>query len=325
MSKLLVVIGITGQQGGSVAELYAKEAGWKVRGISRDPSKAESWTAKGVEVVKADLNDTESLVAAFKGANAIFSNTDFWNQFYNPATQEKLKPGQSINEYCYDVELQQGKNVADAAATVEALDRLIMSSVCNVKKLSKGKYTWVYHFDAKANAVEYIREKYPKLAAKMSIVQIGVYMNNWKYNKPTKQADGTYRFSIVGSGRTPLPHFDTEKDTGYVVHAALQSPLGKNVLAAGSMLSWSDYAKVWCEVNKVPFGGYDEIPIQTYEKIIPVPGLGKEWGEMFLFMDEFGYTGGEEGVVHAQDLGVPCPLTTWEEYIKLNGVWADVL
>lgn len=173
-------------QGGSVAELYAKEAGWKVRGISRDPSKAESWTAKGVEVVKADLNDTESLVAAFKGANAIFSNTDFWNQFYNPATQEKLKPGQSINEYCYDVELQQGKNVADAAATVEALDRLIMSSVCNVKKLSKGKYTWVYHFDAKANAVEYIQEKYPKLAAKMSIVQIGVYMNNWKYNKPTK-------------------------------------------------------------------------------------------------------------------------------------------
>lgn len=69
------------------------------------------------------------------------------------------------------------------------------------------------------------------------------------------------------------------------------------------MLSWADFFKVWCEVNKVPFGGYDEIPVETYEKYVPVPGLGKELGEMFLFMDEFGYTGGEEGVVHAQDVG----------------------
>ena len=174
-------------QGGSVANLYAKEPGWKVRGISRDPSKAQSWTARGVEVVKADLNDTESLIAAFKGANAIFSNTDFWAQFYNPATREILKPGQSINEYCYDLELQQGKNVADAAATVEGLDRFIISGLCDAKKLSKGKYTGVYHFDSKAKAVEYIREKYPELAAKMSIVQIGSYMSNWKhFSKPKK-------------------------------------------------------------------------------------------------------------------------------------------
>lgn len=108
------------------------------------------------------------------------------------------------------------------------------------------------------------------------------------------------------------------------------------------MLSWNDYLKVWCDVNKVPFGGYDEIPVETYEKYIPVPGLGKELGEMWLFADEFGYTGGEEGVVHPQDvslfcrefwsmtnhgvqLGVPCPLTTWEEYVKSERVWADVL
>lgn len=326
MSKLLVVIGITGQQGGSVANLYVKEAGWKVRGISRDPSKAQAWTAKGAEVVKGDLNDTESLVAAFKGANAIFSVTDFWAQFYNPATRAKLQPGQSINEYCYDLELQQGKNIADAAATVEGLDRLIFSAVCDAKKLSKGKYTWIYHFDSKAKGVEYIREKHPELAAKMSVVQIGVYMNNWKHTaKPKKQANGTYRYSNVGSGKAPIPLIDTERDSGYVVRAALQSPPGKNILGVGSMLSWTDHFKVWCEVNKVPFGGYDEIPIETYEKYVPVPGLGKELGEMFLFMDEFGYTGGEEGVVHAQDLGVPCPMTTWDEYIKSEDVWADAL
>ena len=170
-----------------MASLYAKEAGWKIRGISRDPSKAQSWTDKGVEVVKGDLNDKESLVAAFKGADAIFSNTDFWTQFDNPATREKVKPGQSINEYCYDFEVQQGKNVADAVATVEKLDRFILSSLSDTKKLSKGKYTHVYHFDAKAAIVEYVRERYPELAAKMSVVQAGMYMSNWTLMpKPVK-------------------------------------------------------------------------------------------------------------------------------------------
>ena len=170
-----------------MASLYAQEAGWKVRGISRDPSKAESWTAKGVEVVKGDLNDKESLVSAFKGADAIFSNTDFWTQFHNPATREKVKPGQTLNEYCYDFEVQQGKNVADAAATVENLDRFILSALSYTKKLSKEKYTHVYHFDAKAAIVEYVREQHPKLAAKMSVVQAGMYMSNWTLMpKPAK-------------------------------------------------------------------------------------------------------------------------------------------
>ena len=107
---------------------------------------------------------------------------------------------------------------------------------------------------------------------------------------------------MVGSGKNPVPHFHTPKDTGYVVRAALQTAPGKNILGVGSMLSWSDYLKVWCEVNKVPFGGYDEMSLETYEKNMPVPGMGKELGEMFLFMDEFGYDGSDPSVVHAQDV-----------------------
>ena len=120
--------------------------------------------------------------------------------------------------------------------------------------------------------------------------------------KITQQSDGSYRYSNVGSGKTPLPLIDTVKDTGYVVRAALQSPPGKTVLGAGSMLSWSDFIKVWCEVNKVPFGGYDETPLEVFEKHSPIPDLGQEIGEMFSFFDEFGYTGGEQGVVQATDV-----------------------
>ena len=107
---------------------------------------------------------------------------------------------------------------------------------------------------------------------------------------------------MVGSGKKLIPHFHTPKDTGYVVRAALQTSPGKNILAVGSMLSFADCLKVWCEVNKVPFGGYQEMPIEVFEKHIPVPGLGRELGEMFLFMDEFGYDGSDPSVVHAQDV-----------------------
>ena len=140
----------------------------------------------------------------------------------------------------------------------------------------------------------------------------------------------------------PIPWVDTIRDTGYVVRAALQSPPGKTILGSGDSLSWSDWFKVWCEVHKVPFGGYDEIPIETYVNSFPMPELAGEFAEMFAYFDEFGYTGGDGDVVNAKDvspiddafsdtadqesqLGVPCPLTTWEEHVKLEPVWADAL
>lgn len=96
----------------------------------------------------------------------------------------------------------------------------------------------------------------------------------------------------------------SNKDTGYVVRAALQSPPGKTILGFGSMLSWIDFYKVWCEVNKVPFSGYDEMPLPVSESYMPTPDLGAELAEMFLFFEESGYTGGEEGVVNAKDVSI---------------------
>ncbi|MCJ1360459.1 MAG: hypothetical protein MMC33_010464 [Icmadophila ericetorum] len=341
MSKLLVVIGITGKQvsdgksgqmkfaelkqGGSVADVYLKEPGWKVRGISRNPGMAQTWIDKGVQMVKGDLDDTESLTNAFKGATAIFSVTDFWQPFFNPANQAKLKPGQTINEWCYEYELQQGKNIADAAAGVQGLNRLIFSATCDATRCSKGKYTWVYHFDSKGRAVEYIKERYPELAAKMSVVQAGAYMDNWKTGGQfTKHTDGTWHLASIGSGDYLVPFFDTVKDMGSVVRVAIQLPPEKNILGVGSMIGWKEYLKIWCDVNKVPFGGYDEISVAVLEAHLQMPGLGREVGEMFLFIEEFGYAGGDLNTILASELNVPCALTTWEDYVKAED-WSTVL
>jgi len=90
-----------------------------------------------------------------------------------------LRPNQSLGEYCYEKELQQGKNVADGAAQITTLERIVVSSLCDVTKASGGKYKGVYHWDGKARAVTYLRERYPELAAKLSVVMMGNYMENW--------------------------------------------------------------------------------------------------------------------------------------------------
>ena len=141
-----------------------------------------------------------------------------------------------------------------------------------------------------------------------------------------QQPDGSYRFSQLGSGEPPLPHFDTVRDTGHLVRSALLSPPGKTVLGAGSTLSWIGMFKTWCAVNNVPYNGYDAIPYDAFKKLVPNPDLGEEMGEMFLYFDEFGYTGGEEGVVLAQDVSFffPFYLFSRRDRALESGALADL-
>jgi putative NADH-flavin reductase len=84
-NKLICVIGATGNQGGSVARRFGK-AGFRVRGLTRDTSSpaAQKLAIDGIEITKVDLADLESLKHALKGANVIFSVTDYWEPFFRP-------------------------------------------------------------------------------------------------------------------------------------------------------------------------------------------------------------------------------------------------
>jgi putative NADH-flavin reductase len=67
MHKLLTVVGGTGTQGLSLINAALKDGTFRIRAITRNPDsdKSKSLAAKGVEVVKADINDESSLIAAF--------------------------------------------------------------------------------------------------------------------------------------------------------------------------------------------------------------------------------------------------------------------
>lgn len=111
---LLVVIGATGMQGGSVVSqfLSLSPPTYRLRGLTRNPSSeaSKALAAKGVEMVAANLDDVSSLNRAFEGATAIFSVTDFWGPYHDPKNKDKGKEnGMLRNEWAYECELQQGQ------------------------------------------------------------------------------------------------------------------------------------------------------------------------------------------------------------------------
>ena len=99
--KIIAVIGATGAQGGSVINAILNDASnnFTARAITRDSTKpnAQKLKERGCEVVEADLSNKDSLQKAFEGAHGVFGVTDFWATM-NP-----------------DIEISQGKNIADAA------------------------------------------------------------------------------------------------------------------------------------------------------------------------------------------------------------------
>ena len=82
MVGVLTVFGATGKQGGSVVQTILSHPTlsnqYTLRAVTRDPSKpaGEALKQQGVEVVKADLNDKESVRKAVEGSQAVFGVTD---------------------------------------------------------------------------------------------------------------------------------------------------------------------------------------------------------------------------------------------------------
>ncbi|MEQ3549128.1 NmrA family NAD(P)-binding protein [Pseudonocardia nematodicida] len=74
MSDPVLVAGATGKQGGAAARAL-RAAGTPVRALVRDPGSAaaRALAGLGVEVVRGDLDDPASVVAAARGARGVFS------------------------------------------------------------------------------------------------------------------------------------------------------------------------------------------------------------------------------------------------------------
>ncbi|DAA75428.1 TPA_exp: putative NmrA family transcriptional regulator [Trichophyton benhamiae CBS 112371] len=311
--KLLVVLGATGKQGGSVINSILGDekaaAQFSIRAITRDPSKqsAQALAKRGVECVKADLNSKESLIEAFKGAYAVYAVTNFW------------ETGSA------ETEIRQGKNIADAAKE-DNVQHLIWSSLINVTKVSGGKLTGVSHFDSKAAVEEYIRS----IDVPATFFLPGFYMSNIPAGT-LNNVSGVYNFSNPVPNNTPIPLFDSYRDTGKFVKAILlnrEKVLGKQIYGA------TDYYtpdRIIAEFQAVKTqdgqgGAAIHIPDEDFKGILAIGNMSEKAREEMLqnmqLLYMFGYYGGAS-LKESLDLLDEAP-TTWKKFVEQEPAWAHL-
>jgi uncharacterized protein YbjT (DUF2867 family) len=228
MAKVIAVVGSTGVQGGSLcrAILADPSGGFSVRAITRDPNKdkAKALASAGAEVVKADLDDVESLKKAFAGAHGVYGVTNFWEHF----SAEK--------------ETAQAKNIAEAAkaagvkhvvwSTLEDT-RAFMDASDKRMPFLQEKYR-VPHFDAKAEANGY----FAGLPATMLVTSF-YWDNLFMFGLAPKKGDsGNYEWAFpMGSEKLAGIAAEDIGKCAYGIFKGGDAYVGKTVGIAGEFLT----------------------------------------------------------------------------------------
>lgn len=259
MANLLVIFGITGQQGASVAEhvLQDKQLSqmYRIRGLTRDASKpeAQAFSKRGVEVVEAELDDAKSVKAALNGAHTVFAMTV---SVYEPGGQER--------------EVQQGKRIADACAAA-GVQMLVYSTVPSPDKLTSGKYP-VGSFDCKDEVKGYIESVCVDKEMRCAFFAPGCFMQNFHgHMGPRPGPDGELAITNFVSPDTPYSLIDIAGDTGKFVGAILAQPdeyAGKTFCASSEIHTIRDIAAIMSKACGKPVK-YNQIPKDVFGKFLP--------------------------------------------------------
>lgn len=303
--KVIAVVGATGAQGGGLARaiLTDPNGGFACRAITRDPSKdkAKDLTGKGAEVVKADLDDVDTLKKAFAGAYGAYCVTNFWEHF----SGEKEKA--------------QAKNMAEAASTA-GLKHVIWSTLEDTRKLMAANDTRmpmlqekyrVPHFDAKAEANAYFA------GLPVTYLVTSFYWDNlYAFGMgPKKGDDGVYTWTFpMGNRRLPGMAVEDIGKVAYGIFKAGQRYLNQTVGIVGENLTFDEMSEKLSKGLNIPVK-YNAVEADVYRGF-GFPGAD-ELGNMFQVYRDF-----EKEVVAARDVDVTRSLNpsvqTFDQWLARN-------
>jgi uncharacterized protein YbjT (DUF2867 family) len=275
--KIIAVAGATGAQGGGLtrAILADPSGGFAVRALTRDPNsdKAKALAAAGAEVVAANVDDAASMKKAFKGADAAYCVTFFWDHF----SPEREKA--------------QAYNMAIAAKDA-GLKHVIWSTFEDTRKsipLSddrmptlQGKYK-VPHFDSKAEANAYFTEA----GLPVTFLLTSFYWDNMINfgTGPKRGADGKLALTLpIGDKKMPSMAASDIGACAYGIFKRGDEFIGKTVGIAGEHLTGAQMAAELAKALGEPVA-YNAVTPAVYRSF-GFPGAD-DMGNMFQFKADF--------------------------------------
>lgn len=252
--RTILVTGATGHQGGAVIR-HLRARSFPVRALTRHPDKPQARTlvGQGTELVRADLNDPDSLTRALDGVYGVFS-------VQTPA------------EHGAAVEIRQGINLADAAKR-SRISHFVYSSVG-----SADQNTGIPHFDSKTRVEDHIRGT----GLKFTIFRPVFFMENLLGMK-ARIEQGTLAMPLSPDTRLQMIAVD---DIGGLVAMAFEHPghwQGRILDIAGDEVSMTELAAglgriVGREIH------YEQVPWEQFEQ-----AAGREMAIMFRWFEGVGY------------------------------------
>lgn len=255
--RVVLVTGATGQQGGAVARHLLASGTYRVRALTRDPSRpaARALEERGAEIVAGDLDDADSVGRAVTGAYGVFSVQNFW-------------------ETGYEREVAQGKRLADAARAA-GVEHFVYSSVG-----SAHRRTGLSHFESKWLIEEHIRE----LGLRHTIFRPVFFMDNWE--------NPSFRDAILGGtlaqplGPDRMFQQVAVDDIGGFVALAFSDPaswVGRELDLASEELTMAQIADAFSRVSGRPVSYY-QVEWEDFRQV-----AGEEYYQMYRWFQDVGY------------------------------------
>lgn len=310
-TKLITIVGATGKQGKAVIAAFQGNPAYRLRGITRNPDSdaAKALAQQNIEVVKADLDNLESVKAAFAGSHIIFAVTDFYEPF------QKFGPAKAK-----EIEFTQGTNMAKAAAATPTLEHYIWSTLINGTK----EYP-VPHFESKYNVNKFI-ESDAALLAKSTFLVVCFYADNLALSSFRPQWVETAKKYVQFTTyppETPIQFIGevTKNVTPFVkaiVEKADETKNGTVVVGSLGTTTSQEWLDLWAKANNVE-AHQVRVSRELYDTIWPHPS----WAEEFaLMMDFFEHVPVQEWldpkqkVMTAEHLGIGAELETMEQWAQ---------
>ncbi len=263
--KVIAVVGATGQQGGGVVRALQASGQFKVRAITRDPSKHRNLAD---EVVEADLNRPATLKGAFEGAHGVFLVTNF----------------QELGEAEFKL-----ATAAVHAAKEARVQHFIWSTLPNVEAISGGKLH-VPHFTGKAKVDSVVAAA--GFPYHTFVIAPFYFQNLSGAFGPQKLPDGSLGWAVPLAPDRRCIHMGDISELGNVVTGAFLHPNnvghGEYLPLVGDFLSFNEIVETLNQQGHKL--SVKQVPTELFATFFPGAA---EIAEMFSYFQAHTYLGSD--------------------------------